>query len=97
MIIAVILLVLSVLGLMFMQNAKKFNIKGANALLITVAIVATVIICISAPQMHKQFSFNIIDYLIKFNDDGSMSTTKQTTQTILNKQQTGDINKWKNF
>lgn len=93
MIIAIILLILSVLGLMLMQNAKQFNIKGANALLITMAFVATLVICFSAPQMHKQFSFNIVDYLIKFNDDGSMSTTKQTTQTILHKQQTGDINK----
>ena len=90
MIIAIILLILSVLGLIFLQNAKKFNLKGANVLLITIAVVATFVICISAPQMHKQFSFNIIDYLIKFNDDGSMSTTKQTTQTILHKQQTGD-------
>ena len=90
MIIAIILLILSVLGLMFMQNAKQFSLKNANFTLIAIAFAATLAICIAAPVMHKQFSFSIIDYLIKFNDDGSMSTTKQTTQTILHKQETGD-------
>ena len=93
MIIAIILLILSVLGLLYMQNAKQFNIRNANFILVVLAFAATLTICIAGPVMHKQFSFNIIDYLIKFNDDGSMSTTKQTTQTILHKQQTGDINK----
>ena len=36
--------------------------------------------------MHKPFSINVIEYLVKINDDGSMSTTKQTTQTVLKKQ-----------
>jgi len=93
MIIAIVVLVLAVFGLMFMQNAKSFNIKAANALLICIAFIATVGICISTPKMHKQFAFSIIDYLIKFNDDGSMSTTKQTTQTLLQKQHSGDMSR----
>jgi hypothetical protein len=47
-------------------------------------------ICASSPVMHKPFSINIIEYLIKINDDGSMSTTKQTTQTIIHKQSNGE-------
>ena len=93
MIIAIILLILSVLGLLYMQNAKQFSLKNANMAIIVLAVAATVAICVAAPVMHKQLSFSIIDYLIKFNDDGSMSTTRQTTQTILHKQQAGDINK----
>ena len=33
--------------------------------------------------MHKPFSIDIIEYLIKINDDGSMTTTKQVTKTII--------------
>lgn len=46
-----------------------------------VLFVATGIVLVSKPVMHKQFNVSVIDYLIKFNDDGSMTTTKQTTTT----------------
>ena len=52
-----------------------------------IILIATVGICATAPKMHKPFSINIIEYLIKINDDGSMSTTKKTTQTVIKKQQ----------
>ena len=42
-------------------------------------VIATGFVLISKPVMHKQFNVSVIDYLIKFNDDGSMTTTKQTT------------------
>ncbi len=65
-----------------------FGIKFAPAkltgiILFAAAICITAGICISQPVMHKPFSINIIEYLIKFNDDGSVSTTKQTTTTVL--------------
>lgn len=44
-------------------------------------VIATGFVLISKPVMHKQFNVSVIDYLIKFNDDGSMTTTKQTTTT----------------
>lgn len=46
-----------------------------------IIVVATGFVLVSKPVMHKQFSVSVIDYLIKFNDDGSMTTTKQTTTT----------------
>lgn len=46
-----------------------------------ILVVATGVVLISKPVMHKQFNVSVIDYLIKFNDDGSMTTTKQTTTT----------------
>lgn len=46
-----------------------------------IIVVATGFVLVSKPIMHKQFSVSVIDYLIKFNDDGSMTTTKQTTTT----------------
>ena len=46
-----------------------------------ILVVATGVVLISKPVTHKQFNVSVIDYLIKFNDDGSMTTTKQTTTT----------------
>lgn len=40
-------------------------------------------ICFVKPVMHKQISFSVIDYIVKFNTDGSMTTIKQTTTTKL--------------
>lgn len=57
------------------MNKSFFTIIGI------VIIIATGIVLISKPVMHKQFNVSVIDYLIKFNDDGSMTTTKQTTTT----------------
>lgn len=57
------------------MNKSFFTIIGI------VIVIATGIVLISKPVMHKQFNVSVIDYLIKFNDDGSMTTTKQTTTT----------------
>ena len=57
------------------MNKSFFTIIGI------VIIIATGIVLISKPVMHKHFNVSVIDYLIKFNDDGSMTTTKQTTTT----------------
>ncbi|MBR1908543.1 hypothetical protein IJ818_06375 [bacterium] len=51
--------------------------------IIFVCLVLTGGIIIQKPVMHKQFSLSVIDYLIKFNTDGSVTTTKQTTTTQL--------------
>ena len=60
---------------------KKFIcFTGIIIIIVTIGIVAF------RPKMHKQFSFAVIDYLIKFNDDGSMTTVKQTTTTKLQKE-----------
>ena len=48
---------------------------------ISVFVVVTAFIVIQKPVMHKAFSLSVIDYLIKFNTDGSVTTTKQTTTT----------------
>ena len=87
MIIAIITLVLAVLALVFLKMAKNMNLKAVIVVLILLMFGTTLGICVAAPKMHKEFSISIIDYLIKFNDDGSMSTTKQTTQTVRHKQQ----------
>jgi len=86
MFIAIIILVLAILALIVLQYSKKLNIKIISFVLVILMLGTTIGICAISPKMHKEFSLSIIDYLIKFNDDGSMSTTKQTTQTVRQRQ-----------
>ena len=44
-------------------------------------MITTIWICSTQPIMHKPLAINTIEYLIKFNNDGSITTTKQITQT----------------
>ncbi|MBQ8459640.1 hypothetical protein IJ541_06020 [bacterium] len=64
---------------------KFLPLKLAGIIIALMAILITLGICVVKPQMHKPFSIDVIEYFIKINDDGSMTTTKQTTKTILRK------------
>lgn len=76
--IVVLLCVLAVIfGIKFMPPILT------GILLFLTVICLTVGICVLQPSMHKPFSINVIEYLVKFNDDGSVTTTKQTTTTVL--------------
>ena len=71
-----------------MYTKVKFNytiidMKKFIIMLLVSVFCLTIGVCIVKPVMHKQISFAIIDYLIKFNDDGSMTTVKQITTTKL--------------
>lgn len=81
MLIAIILLVV-VSALTYILLKSKNN-KIVFILLIAIGLLSTVFFCISKPVLHKPFSVGVIDYLIKFNTDGSMTTTKQTTTTVI--------------
>lgn len=41
----------------------------------------TVAFCAISPKMHKPFQLNIIEYIMKINTDGSVTTTKSVTTT----------------
>ena len=64
---------------------KFLPLKIAGIVIGVFAVILTIGICLAKPQMHKPFSIDVIEYFIKINDDGSMTTTKQTTKTILRK------------
>lgn len=57
--------------------------KHFTILFVILIIIFTVSFCIVKPKMHKTFQLNIIEYVLKFNNDGSMTTTKQVTTTNL--------------
>ena len=62
---------------------KNFNIKLFIYIILCTLIGITFFVCITKPQMHKQFQFNIIDYFIKINQDGSISTQKSITTSVI--------------
>jgi len=62
---------------------NKFNIKYFGIIFLILVVALTIFVCCFRPQMHKIFQVNVIEYLIKINSDGSMTTTKNTTTTVL--------------
>lgn len=81
-------LALVILGIFLILSIAIFRIKAVTVKVVLIALltfmaVTSVAIMVTNPQMHKMFSMSVIDYLIKFNDDGSITTTKQTTTTEI--------------
>lgn len=81
-------LALVILGIFLILSIVIFRIKAVTVKVVLIALltfmaVTSVAIMVTNPQMHKMFSMSVIDYLIKFNDDGSITTTKQTTTTEI--------------
>ena len=74
-----------ILSIILLVNIVKFSIKVASFVILAVVLGLSVWICVQKPDMHKQFSVNIIEYLMKINKDGSVTTTKQVTQTVVDK------------
>lgn len=81
MILALIsLLILVVLAFVLMKSLKLFFFAAVLGI-----ILVTAGVYFAKPVQHKQFAIQVIDYLIKFNTDGSITTTKQTTTTQIQK------------
>jgi len=43
----------------------------------------TAAFCAANPKMHKPFQLNIIEYIMKINTDGSVTSTKSVTTTVI--------------
>lgn len=57
----------------------KLSIKVVTTFFIIIALIASVTVIVIKPKMHKEFNFNIIEKIIKFNADGSTSIIETTT------------------
>ena len=64
----------------------KFGLKMVLFFILAVAVSVTIWICFAQPDMHNPLSVNTIEYLFKINKDGSMTTTKQVTETVIKDQ-----------
>ena len=82
-----IAVVIIIIALVVLKNLISFGLKLAALIILAIALCVTVYICKSQPDMHKPFSLNTIEYLFKINKDGSVTTTKQVTQTVYKEQE----------
>ena len=81
--IAVIVIIVACIAVV---SLVKAGLKAAAFIIFAAALGVSIYICSSQPQMHKPFSLNTIEYLFKINKDGSVTTTKQVTQTLYKEQ-----------
>lgn len=80
------LTVLAILLVVFVVvKVAKLAIKIIIIALAVVAIATTIGFSTNQPEEHKPFVMNIIDYIVNFNNDGSVTTTKQVTTHQVNK------------
>ena len=75
-----------ILALIIINKLISFGLKIVVFTVLAVLLGATIFVCSAKPDMHKPFSLNTIEYLLKVNKDGSVSTTKQVTKTVYKEQ-----------
>ena len=78
------IIVAIVIGLLLLKLIK-FGLKIILFFVLALVVLCTLWICVIQPDMHEPFSLNTIEYLFKINKDGSMTTTKQITETVINR------------
>ena len=81
--IGIIGIVIIVLAFLVLKSIVSFTLKITGICILVLAAALTVWICTAQPELHKPFSLNTIEYLFKINKDGSVTTTKQVTQTVF--------------
>jgi hypothetical protein len=80
--IGIALVVVAVVVFLILKSIISFSLKVIGFGILILALAFTLWICSTKPELHKPFSLNTIEYLLKINKDGSVTTTKQVTQTI---------------
>ena len=81
--IGIIGLLIAIIIFVLFLNIVKIGIKILCFVVLALVLGVTIWICSAQPNMHKPFSLETIEYLFKINKDGSVTTTKQITQTVL--------------
>lgn len=81
--IGVISFVVILAVFLVLKSILSFSLKIICLGILIIATVFTILICFKSPYLHKPLSLNTIEYLMKINNDGSVTTTKQITQTVL--------------
>lgn len=76
-------IIVVVLAAILLIKLIKFGLKMVLFLVLAIVVSITIWICVATPEMHDPFSVNTIEYLFKINKDGSLTTTKQITETVI--------------
>ena len=61
----------------------KLNLKLFTTFVICSLLILSIVFIIKKPQMHKPFQINVIEYIMKINSDGSVTTTKSVTTNVI--------------
>ena len=77
-------IVVAIIVAILLIKLIKFGLKMVLFFILAIVVSLTLWICVAQPDMHDPFSINTIEYLFKINKDGSMTTTKQVTETVIN-------------
>ena len=77
-------IVVVIIAAILLIKLIKFGLKMALFFILAIVVSLTLWICIAQPDMHDPFSVNTIEYLFKINKDGSLTTTQQVTETVIN-------------
>ncbi|MCQ2739407.1 MAG: hypothetical protein MJ237_04180 [bacterium] len=85
--IGIVTVIVIVIAFFVLKSVISFSLKVIGIALLIGIISLSIYICSQKPDMHKPFSMDTVEYLLKKNDDGSMTTTKQVTQTSYRKVQ----------
>ena len=80
--ITISLIIIILIAFLVLKSILSFSLKIIGLGILIALAGLTIWICSEKPQMHKPFSLNTIEYLFKINKDGSLTTTKQVTQTV---------------
>ena len=81
--IGIAVVVILLVAFIVLRSIISLTLKIISLGILIIAVALTVWICIAQPELHKPLSLNAIEYLFKINKDGSITTTKQITQTVL--------------
>jgi len=84
--IAIVTIVVILIAFFVLKSILSFTLKAIGIGVLILAAALTIWICANQPELHKPFSLNTIEYLFKINKDGSVTTTKQVTQTVLDQE-----------
>lgn len=84
--IGIATIVVIILAILLLKSIISFSLKLIGIAILVAIAVFTIWICSEQPDMHKPFSLNTIEYLFNINKDGSLTTTKKVTQTVIKEQ-----------
>ena len=76
-------IVVVIIAAILLIKLIKFGLKIVLFFVLALVTAITIWICVALPDMHNPFSVNTIEYLFKINKDGSVTTTKQITETVI--------------
>ena len=76
-------IIIAVIIAILLIKLIKFGLKMVLFFILAIVVSVTLWICFAQPDMHDPFSVNTIEYLFKINKDGSLTTTKQVTETVI--------------